>query len=60
MQSILNDFFLLSGLSDTPPETMSALIPYLINIFVGVSMVSGVFAMFGKMIDILFSYFRIR
>lgn len=53
MQEIVEEFFLISGINVETPLTMGEFIPYLMQIFVGVAMVSGVFNILGKILDVL-------
>lgn len=52
MQEIVKEFFLLSGQDVEVPLNMGSFIPYLTNTFVGVAMVSGVFGIIGKLLDL--------
>ena len=43
-----------------PPETLAELIPYLLQIGVGVVLVSGVFGVIGKLAEIILDFTRWR
>lgn len=58
MVTVVADFFGIIGLDATPPETMAELIPYLLVFFAGVVLVSGVFRIFGKLLELLLNWRR--
>lgn len=60
MASVILDFFSIMGIDSVPPETMAELIPYMIYIFVGVCLVSAVFAVLGKIADVILNISRFR
>ena len=57
MAPIVAEFFEICGLDVVPPETLAELIPYLLQVVVGVALVSGVFAVIGKIAEV-FANFR--
>lgn len=57
MVTVVAEFF---GILDlTPPATMAELIPYILVVFVGVVLVSGMFKIFGKFLEMLFNWRRL-
>ena len=58
MAAVIAEFFSIIGVDITPPSTMAELIPYLLTIFVGVCLVSAVFFVLGKLMEILLNYTR--
>ncbi len=57
MALIVAEFFGLIGLDMTPPQNLAELIPYLLTFVVGVSLVSCVFRVIGKLAE-LFAGFK--
>lgn len=57
MAEVVGDFMEMIGADIVPPETIAELIPYLIHISVSCFLVSCVFAVIGKIIE-MFSNFR--
>ena len=51
MASVIGQFLGLIGLDIYPPTTMVELIPYLLELLVGVVLVSGVFRVIGKIAE---------
>ena len=43
MAPVIAEFFGIVGISSYAPQTLGELIPYLLTVFVGVALVSGVF-----------------
>ena len=58
MVGVVSDFFLIIGVDSVPPQNLAELIPYLLQVFVGVALVSGVFRVIGKFADILINFRR--
>lgn len=58
MASVIAEFFNLTGVNALPPVTMAELIPYLVNIFIGVVLVSGVFRVIGKIAESVMDFLR--
>ena len=58
MADIVAEFFGLIDLSAAPPETLSELIPYIFSFIVGVSLVSGVFGVFGRLMAAIAEFRR--
>lgn len=58
MANIISDFFLVTGIDQVPPSNMAELIPYLIQIFIGVSLVSCTFSIIGSILNLFFNTFR--
>ena len=58
MASVITDFFGLVGISETPPETLAELLPYLFHFVAGCVMVSGVFAAVGRIGSIFMNFRR--
>lgn len=47
MVPIISDFLSISGLDALPPTNLAELIPYLLNVFVGVVLITAVFRVIG-------------
>lgn len=60
MASVVAEFFSITGLEMVPPETFQELIPYLIEIVVGVALVSAVFGVIGKFAQTIMDFLRWR
>ena len=58
MAPVVAEFFGIVGLDMVPPNNLGELIPYLLCVTVGVCLVSGVFAVIGKLVDSLFNFRR--
>ena len=58
MADVISDFFLIIGVDSISPQNLAELIPYLLQVFVGVALVSGVFRVIGKFADILINFRR--
>ena len=58
MASVITEFFNLTGINVLPPATMAELIPYLVNLFIGVVLVSGVFRVIGKLAESVMDFLR--
>lgn len=58
MAGIVADFFQIVGANPVPPQNLAELIPYLLQVFVGLALVSGVFRVIGKLVDILVNFRR--
>lgn len=60
MESVISEFFLVTGIDAAAPTNMKELIPYMISILIGVCMVSGVFRVFGKLFDLFMNWSRFK
>ena len=58
MALIVAEFFGIIGVDIVPPTNMVELIPYLLQIFVGVFLVSAMFRVFGKIGDWVLNFRR--
>lgn len=58
MAVIVAQFFEIIGVDAVPPSTLAELIPYLLTVFVGVALVSGVFRVIGKLAELLLNWRR--
>ena len=58
MAEIIAEFFQIIGVDMVPPSTMAELIPYLLTVIVGVVLVCAVFAVIGKLADMLLNFTR--
>lgn len=58
MASVVAEFFMITGLDMVPPENLAELIPYLLHVVVGVALVSGVFAVIGKVAEVFVNFRR--
>lgn len=57
MALVVSNFFSIIGMEELP-ATMGELIPYLLTVFVGLALVCGVFAVIGKIADLLIGWRR--
>ena len=57
MAEVISEFFLISGVNEIPPSNLAELIPWLVRVSVAVVLVSGVFRVLGRLVDV-FSYRR--
>jgi len=60
MAELVAEFFQIVGLETEIPQTLAELIPYLLQIVVGVALVSGVFGVIGKLAQLLMDFTRWR
>lgn len=60
MASVVAEFFQIIGVDMVPPENISELIPYLLQIGVGIALVAAVFGVLGKLADIVLNFTRWR
>ena len=60
MASVISEFFLINDINLLPPDTLAELVPYLLEIVVGVALVSGMFGVIGKLVDLLLDFTRWR
>lgn len=60
MAAVVAEFFSIVGLEAVPPSTLAELIPYVLEIVVGVALVSGVFAVIGKIAEAVADFMRWR
>ncbi len=51
MALVIAEFFGVIGVDQTPPETLAELIPWIVNIYIGVVLVSLVFRVIGKLCE---------
>lgn len=58
MASVVAEFFQITGISMVPPDNLAELIPYLLTVFVGVALVSGVFRVIGRLAELLMDFRR--
>ncbi len=58
MAAVVANFFSIVGVDMVPPETLAELIPYLLTVFVGLALVSGVFQVIGKLAEIIMDFRR--
>lgn len=58
MAAVVSEFFQITGVDVVPPETMSELIPYLLQIVVAVALVSATFAVIGKLAEVILNWRR--
>jgi hypothetical protein len=59
MAQIVAPFFGIIGVSQTPPQTLADLIPYLLTVFIGLALVLKVFDVIGFIVRLLFSVRRV-
>lgn len=60
MASVVAEFFQIIGVDMVPPENIAELIPYILQIGVGIALVSAVFGVLGKLADIVLNFTRWR
>ena len=60
MAQLIAEFFSIVGVDAIPPSTLAELIPYLLTVFVGVALVSAVFAVIGKLAQVILDFTRWR
>lgn len=58
MAAVVANFFSIIGVDSVPPETLAELIPYLLTVFVGVALVSGVFRVIGRLAEVIMDFRR--
>lgn len=58
MAAVVANFFSIVGVDTVPPETLAELVPYLLMVFVGLALVSGVFRVIGKLAEVLMDFRR--
>ena len=58
MASVVSEFFSVIWVDMIPPDTLSELIPYLLTVFVGVALVSGVFRVIGRLAEAIMDFRR--
>lgn len=56
MAELIAEFFQVIGVDMTMPETLAELIPYLLTVFIGLALVCGVFAVLGKLGEMILDY----
>lgn len=56
MAEIVAEFFQVIGVDMEYPETIMELIPYLFTILIGLALVCGVFAVLGKLGEMILDY----
>ena len=59
MVELVAEFFAISGLDVVPPSNLAELIPYLLRVFTGVFLVSGVFGVLGRIADAFVGFRRL-
>lgn len=60
MALVIAEFFEICGLYMETPQTLAELIPYLLTVTVGVALVSGVFAVIGRLVNLMLDITRWR
>ena len=58
MAYVVAQFFQIVGLEEVPPENLAELIPYLLQVVVGVALVSAVFGVIGKFAESIGNFRR--
>lgn len=58
MAPVVAEFFGIMGVDRYAPETLAELIPYLLTVLVGVALVSGVFRVIGRLVELLMDFRR--
>ena len=58
MALLVAEFFSIVGVDAVPPSTLAELIPYMLSVLVGVCLESGVFAVIGKLLNLILDFTR--
>lgn len=58
MAAVVAEFFGIIGVDLLPPNNLAELIPYLLTVLVGVALVSGVFRVIGRLVELLMDFRR--
>lgn len=58
MAPVIAEFFGIIGVGRYTPENLAELIPYLLTVLVGVALVSGVFRVIGRLVELLMDFRR--
>ena len=58
MAVLVSEFFQIIGVDAVPPSNMAELIPYLLTVFIGISLVSAVFGVLGKLAEFVLNFLR--
>ena len=58
MAAVVAEFFGIVGVDMLTPSNLAELIPYLLTILVGVALVSGVFRVIGRLVELLMDFRR--
>lgn len=58
MAAVVAEFFSVIGVNPIPPDNLTELIPYLLTVLVGVALVSGVFRVIGRLVELLMDFRR--
>ena len=58
MAEVVSEFFSVIWVDMIPPDNLSELIPYLLTVFVGVTLVSGVFRVIGRLAEAVMDFRR--
>lgn len=53
MAHVVAEFFNIVGVDWLPPESLQELIPYILIIVTGVTLVSGVFGVIGRLVSVM-------
>ena len=58
MAEVVAEFFSIIGVDPSPPSNLNELIPYLMTVIVGVVLVCAVFAVLGKLGEVVLNFSR--
>lgn len=58
MAEVVSEFFTVVWVDMVPPDNLAELIPYLLSVFVSVTLVSGVFRVIGKLAEAVMDHRR--
>lgn len=58
MAEVVSEFFTVVWVDMIPPDNLAELIPYLLSVFVSVALVSGVFRVIGRMVEVIMDFRR--
>ena len=58
MAAVVAEFFAVIGVNPILPDNLAELIPSLLPVFAGVALVSGVFRVIGRLVELLMDFRR--
>ena len=58
MAAVVAEFFAVICVNPILPDNLAELIPYLLTVFAGVALVSGVFRVIGRLVELLMDFRR--
>lgn len=58
MAEVVSEFFTVVWVDMVPPDNLAELVPYLLSVFVSVTLVSGVFRVIGRLAEVIMDFRR--